>query len=323
MRKFGGNGVPDECEPDCNESGLADSCDIAEGRNDDCDDNGIPDMCELTDCNANGALDVCDIRDGISVDADGDGTPDECCVAPAIYPDTLGPRNRYLSFGTADAGSTATSQTIGEMSSVVWPMCAVRVTLVDLPAPFDALSGTTMWVGEPSKICENSGQGLEMRAPEGCGPAPGLSPETFWSATLQCQPYYTDWSAQGAVYVFHRAVVPRGTYALQTIIEGCGLPSEGNYSAALTMTQGRWGDVCGPGLAGACSQPPDGVVDVANDVLGVLGKFANTLALDKASTDVGPATPDRKVDVANDVLLTLAAFGGARYPFVPGDPCNP
>ncbi len=110
---------------------------------------------------------------------------------------------------------------------------------------------------------------------------------------------------------------------LQTIIEGCGLMSEGNYSAALTMTQGRWGDVCGPGSAGACSGKADGIVDVANDVLGVLGKFANTMALRKASADLAPATPDRKVDVANDVLLTIAAFGGGSYPFHPEDPCNP
>ncbi len=124
-------------------------------------------------------------------------------------------------------------------------------------------------------------------------------------------------------YVHHQALVPGGTYALQTIIEGCGLMSEGNYSTPLTMTQGRWGDVCGPGPAGACSGNADGVVDVANDVLGVLAKFTNTLALRKASADVAPATPDRKVDVANDVLFCLDAFTGAPYPFVPGDPCNP
>ena len=320
-----GNGLPDECEPDCNsngaadtcdlanetsadctENGIPDECDIAEGRNDDCDDNGIPDVCEFADCNANGALDICDIRDGTSVDVDGDDMPDECCVALAIQADTLSPRNRYLSFGT-----------------IVGPPFAVRVTLVDLPVPFDVLNGTTMWVGQPSTICENSGQSLEMQTPEGCGPAPGLSPGTFWSATLQCQPYYTDWSAQGTVHVYHRAVVPGGTYALQTINEGCGLTFDGNYSTALTMAQGRWGDVCGPGPEGACSGPPDGTVDVTNDVLGVLGKFANTLALRKASADVGPATPDNKVDVANDVLLTIAAFGGAPYPFAPDDPCNP
>jgi hypothetical protein len=37
--------VPDECEPDCNENGLADSCDIALGTSDDLDGDSIPDEC--------------------------------------------------------------------------------------------------------------------------------------------------------------------------------------------------------------------------------------------------------------------------------------
>jgi hypothetical protein len=42
-----GNGIPDECESDCNGNGIADSCDIASGRSLDKNGNGRPDECEL------------------------------------------------------------------------------------------------------------------------------------------------------------------------------------------------------------------------------------------------------------------------------------
>ncbi|MHC4696310.1 MAG: M28 family metallopeptidase [Planctomycetota bacterium] len=74
-----GNGVPDECEPDCNNNGVGDSCDIAGGTSDDCggDGNGIPDDCE-PDCNTNGAADSCDILDLTSGDCNSNWVPDEC-----------------------------------------------------------------------------------------------------------------------------------------------------------------------------------------------------------------------------------------------------
>ena len=38
--------MPDECEPDCNANGAADSCDILSGVEVDVDQNEIPDSCE-------------------------------------------------------------------------------------------------------------------------------------------------------------------------------------------------------------------------------------------------------------------------------------
>ncbi|MDY7109093.1 MAG: C1 family peptidase, partial [Planctomycetota bacterium] len=49
---------------DCNENGVPDDCDIADGTSGDCNGNGIPDEC--------------DIADGTSQDEDGNGIPDEC-----------------------------------------------------------------------------------------------------------------------------------------------------------------------------------------------------------------------------------------------------
>ena len=53
------NGVPDECDPDCNGNGIPDEIDIANGA---------------SDCNANGIIDTCEV----SQDCDGNGIPDDC-----------------------------------------------------------------------------------------------------------------------------------------------------------------------------------------------------------------------------------------------------
>lgn len=70
------NGIPDECE-DCNANGILDAIDIANGASLDLNMNGIPDECE-PDCNGNGIPDDMDIASGFSLDANGDGIPDEC-----------------------------------------------------------------------------------------------------------------------------------------------------------------------------------------------------------------------------------------------------
>lgn len=71
------NGIPDECENDCNCNGVDDKVDIANGTSDDCNLNGIPDECE-DDCNGNGIPDDCDIANGTSDDCNKNGIPDEC-----------------------------------------------------------------------------------------------------------------------------------------------------------------------------------------------------------------------------------------------------
>ncbi|MEY3024220.1 MAG: hypothetical protein RJA16_1046, partial [Planctomycetota bacterium] len=55
------NGVPDECDPDCNGNGLPDDYEIINGLAQDCNGNGQPDECDLEggDCDADGVLDVC------------------------------------------------------------------------------------------------------------------------------------------------------------------------------------------------------------------------------------------------------------------------
>ncbi|UCE58773.1 MAG: S8 family serine peptidase [Phycisphaerales bacterium] len=60
----GGDGIPDECQTDCNENGVPDSVDAA---------NGIG-----ADCNGNDVLDECDLAEGVSTDCDDSGMLDEC-----------------------------------------------------------------------------------------------------------------------------------------------------------------------------------------------------------------------------------------------------
>ncbi|MFQ5501029.1 MAG: choice-of-anchor J domain-containing protein, partial [Phycisphaerae bacterium] len=80
-----GNGIPDECEADCNGNSITDFQDIADGTSLDCNTNGIPDECDITDgtsldCNSNTIPDECDITDGTSLDDNANGIPDECEV---------------------------------------------------------------------------------------------------------------------------------------------------------------------------------------------------------------------------------------------------
>ena len=99
------NGFPDECEVDCNDNGIEDSCDVADGTSPDCNANGIPDECD-PDCNNNDIADSCDISSGHSQDLNGNGIPDEC------DPDFLPPQPNPMTFFASPAGNSTTSITM-------------------------------------------------------------------------------------------------------------------------------------------------------------------------------------------------------------------
>ncbi len=68
---------------DCNDNGVDDGLDIAEGTSLDCNENEIPDECDIADgtaldCNHNGVPDACDIADGLLTDDDASGVADQC-----------------------------------------------------------------------------------------------------------------------------------------------------------------------------------------------------------------------------------------------------
>ncbi len=71
------NGIPDECEPDCNGNGRPDDLDIAEERSTDAYGNGVPDECE-PDCDGDGVSDYTEIQADMSLDIDRNGRLDAC-----------------------------------------------------------------------------------------------------------------------------------------------------------------------------------------------------------------------------------------------------
>ena len=284
-----------------------------------------------------------------------DGTIELCCncrplCEPSSQPVTQKPKSPSNRFLTVKAGDPKKIQ-------------AIRVRFVSLPPPFDIWNGMDFWAGKPQEVCENSGKGLETAAWD-CPAA--LPTTTFWAAPLVCakaEAHYMDWHGHCfngecvgglepgkacaqtddchiKVSLYNEGIVPSAmltpsgpisvpaTYDIQVIHELCPNHDESAYSIPLTMIQAGWGDVCGPGPGGACTGQADGLVDVANDVLGVLDKFANVSNLQKVRADLEPGDfdqnngPDFKVNVAMDVLHCLAAFTGSSYPFNPGDPCG-
>jgi hypothetical protein len=83
------NGVPDACDilnqtsPDCNANSIPDECDILNQTSPDCNANNIPDECDIAgnpsiDCNLNGIPDSCDLASGFSVDLNNNSIPDDC-----------------------------------------------------------------------------------------------------------------------------------------------------------------------------------------------------------------------------------------------------
>ncbi|MEE9295147.1 MAG: hypothetical protein V3W34_09350 [Phycisphaerae bacterium] len=281
------------------------------------------------DCNCNGVPDAEDIAGGDSQDNNNDGIPDECdCPRsdppqPELLNSKVNVKKRYISILAGDAARIQ----------------GLRVRFIDLPPPFDVWNfvntGQNFYVGEPFQICENSSQTRcqdLLDQDQDCGSAGGLMQEWSWAAPLECDKeaaHFIDWTTIDVVHLFHEGFVPDGIYDVQVVDGSCSLQEEGSYSTPLTMTQGKWGDICGPGPGGACTGVADGAADVAQDVLGLIDKFQNINALQKSMADLVPGDnginngPDFLVTIAGDTLFALDAFQGVPYPFTPGDPCGP
>ncbi len=291
------NGIDDaidiaNCPPgvltcsDCNANGIPDDCDIDSGTSLDCQPNGVPDECEVppmcaicSDCNSNNVPDNCDL------DCAHNGVPDncECLAVVAAGPEAVViAKNRYISFVPGN-GCLRT---------------AIRVTLADLPHPFDQVpppsgfEGVKMWVGPPRAVSEIGGRS------DG-------TPPTFSGAELQCSPHYDDWGPWGTLHVSSDAVVPRARYEVQLVHEGCDAGSEANYSPPLSIpTATKWCDV----------RDPFGVVNF-QDVAALVDKFQDKpTAPIKARADLLANVPDRIVNF-QEVSAAVGAFQGKPYPF--------
>lgn len=216
----------------------------------------------------------------------------ECLlVDPPEAEDPVVPKNRYISFVPQNAGVVT----------------ALRVTLVDLPSPFQGDEGCQLWVAAPSTITEASGSN---------GSTP---PPTFTGAELQATVHCRDWGTVGLLDVYDDEIVPDALYEVQAVDCDCNLDNEANYSVALAIETSIWGDIVGHCAVTPCT-PPDGDVDF-NDITAVLDKFKNLPgAPRKARADIAPDFPNRKVDFT-DISYITDAFRGLPYPFDGPDEC--
>ena len=289
-------------------------------------------------------------------DFDADCPGPDCYAPPAPASDGIA-KNRYLSVKAGDPGRLQAIRV--RFVDLPSPFDEWEYGHPARLGPGD------YFVGRPREVCEHAGKDLEVPADD-CSIFAGPT-RTFWAAPLLCDKgdaHFMDWHGEcvggtcvgglkagetccvdddcvDVVHIFHEGIVPSkmalptgpitepAVYEIQVVDVLCPLQDESSYSPPLTLTQSGWGDVCGPGPEGACSGPPDGVIDVQNDVLGLLDKFANVNNLQKARADIEPGDdginngPDFKVHVANDVLFALEAFDEPEYPFQPGNPCEP
>ncbi|MEK7710647.1 MAG: S8 family serine peptidase [Planctomycetota bacterium] len=199
-------------------------------------------------------------------------------------------KNRAISFAPANAGRQT----------------AIRVTLASLHHPnppytggaaadFSAFEGQIRWVGPPVEYMESQSS---------------LTP--FVAATLQCTPYYTDWSTVGLLHVIGAEIVPSSVYELQSVPEGCSIAAEFDYSTTLTVVTGRWGDIESPFSPPAASQQPD-----IADISALVNKFKSALGAPiKSRALLAGDIPDPAPDVGFDhIAACVEAFKGLPYPY--------
>jgi hypothetical protein len=233
---------------------------------------------ETFDCNLNFHPDNCDIAEGTSVDLNSNGIPDECdCVVSGVgpSPDPSGlTKSRYLSFSVSGVG----------------PDVGLRVTLTDLNG-FPGSNGQVRWVAPAVSYPD-----VEMGGP------------LFAGASLQCNPFYADWSGLGLLHVYGAEVVPGSTYAIDAI-SACTGESLGN----LEVTTGKWGDIVEP--FGGPTQP--NFIDIS----GLVATFqARATAPSVTQSDLVPQVPNQVADFL-DISADVQAFQGLSYQFTVPGPC--
>ncbi len=146
---------PEVC--DCNDNGVPDDCDIANGTSTDCNANGVPDECEpFEDCNDNGVLDACDIADGISIDCNANGVPDACDLADGTSADC----NRNGVPDECDIDNGAEDCSGDGIPDICQPDCPWELTGDCLVGTSDLLLLLGWWGGDPGGPPDFNGDGV-------------------------------------------------------------------------------------------------------------------------------------------------------------------
>lgn len=186
-------------------------------------------------------------------------------------------KNRYISFDAENAGV----------------LTALRVTLVDLPPPFDSFSGQIRWVGPPQSYPESDS-----------------NPTPFMAATLQCDPHYRDWSTVGLIHIYGSEIVPSAVYDVQAV--ACDISEEANFSGALTVMTGTWGDIVEPFSPPSPTTQPD-----LSDISALVAKFSSQPGAPiKARAQLHPNVPNPSANINfTDIAHCVGAFAGQTYPY--------
>lgn len=178
---------------------------------------------------------------------------------------------------------------------------AIRVTLSDLDG-FAGSNGEVRWVGPPAVYNDI---------------APGA---TFSAASLQCDPYFTDWSTWDELYVYGAAVVPGSSYSVQAVTQDCGADAqESDFSTSIELHTQQWGDVIAPFASPMATQPD--FADISALVEAFLGNAsAPKLPRDQLHpTILAPSSPTDFTDISDCV----DAFLGQSYPYAGPEACTP
>ena len=89
-------------------------------------------------------------------------------------------------------------------------------------------SGQSQYVGPPAQYTESN-----------------ADPTTFMASTLQCTPFYQDWSTVSLLHVTGEMILPSSSYDVESLASSCMGNEETctAVSAPLRIVTTRWGDV--------------------------------------------------------------------------------
>jgi len=196
--------------------------------------------------------------------------------------EVVGSGGRYLQIRTSTTGGTQTEDVI-------------RVKFIALDG-FALPDPDYMFVGPA------------IQAPEEDSSQAGL---TFTAASLQCDPFFHDWSSEGVIAVFGAEIVPSSEYVVQRADALCpDLADEGCWSAPVTITTAKFGDV-----APLFDNPGNPPQPDFGDIAAVVEKFlASEGAPLKAMAQLQPNRPfpDRAISF-KDIAADVCAFLGTPY----------
>jgi hypothetical protein len=163
-------------------------------------------------------------------------------------------------------------------------------------AEFTEHEGSIRWVGPPTQYAESSSD-----------------PTMFHAATLQCMPYYQDWSTVGVLHITGPDIVPSSVYTLQNVSVNCqGIePTCTEVSSLLEVATNRWADVVAPFNPPAITAQPD-----LGDIAALVAKFRSAAGAPiKAQALLAGDMPDLVGDIDFTQIAALVdAFRGAPYP---------